>query len=361
MRFWIAVVALVVAAGTAHAHQTSVKYVDVTVDGPRADVRFTVAPVDVTQALGLPADAQPSVAEAAVPAVARFVAAWLAVGPEGEPACAAGPAAAAPADDARFVTVAWRVTCAHDLGRIALDFGGFFALDRSHEAIVGVHAPGETADASIVRAPSPVLVVAAGERPSYTGWVAAGVDHIWEGRDHICFVLALLLVVMLVRVDGVWHTRAPILTLRATATIITAFTVAHSVSLIAAALGYVTLPSRFVECAIAVSILYTAIEDIIRPDVRWRFVLTFAFGLVHGLGFASVLRELLPPDHVIAPLLCFNLGVELGQLAIVLVALPLFWLACRELGAARYRRTVLPVLAGAIAALAVMWLVERLM
>ena len=68
---------------------------------------------------------------------------------------------------------------------------------------------------------------------------------------------------------------------------------------------------------IAASIVYTAIEDVVRPDVRWRFALTFAFGLVHGLGFASMLEELLPPGDVVVPLLVFNLGVELGQLTIV--------------------------------------------
>jgi hypothetical protein len=119
------------------------------------------------------------------------------------------------------------------------------------------------------------------------------------------------------------------------------------------------LPSRLVESSIAFSILYTAIENIARPDVGWRFVLTFGFGLVHGLGFASVLQVMLPPDHVIAPLLGFNLGVELGQLVIVAIALPLVWLLARELGAGRYRRRVLPVLSIAIAVVAIKWLIER--
>jgi hypothetical protein len=211
----------------------------------------------------------------------------------------------------------------------------------------------------VVRANAPVLRATAGERPSLLAWVAAGVDHIWEGRDHVSFVLALLLVVVLARAGATWETRRPVATLRATATIITAFTVAHSLSLIAASLGWVRLPSRLVETLIAVSILYTAIENIIAPDVRWRFVLTFGFGLVHGLGFASVLQEMLPPDHIIAPLLCFNVGVELGQLTIVAVALPLFWLLCSELGAGRYRRRALPALSLLIALVAVKWLVER--
>jgi hypothetical protein len=165
---------------------------------------------------------------------------------------------------------------------------------------------------------------------------------------------------MLVKDGARWTTRPPLATLRHTATIVTAFTVAHSLSLIAASLGWVSLPSRLVESLIAFSILYTALENIVRPDVPWRFMLTFGFGLVHGLGFASVLAVMLPPDHIVAPLLGFNLGVEVGQLVIVMIALPIVWLAARELGAERYRHRVMPALSIAIAVIAVKWLVERL-
>jgi HupE / UreJ protein len=356
-----ALVALVLVGlpGTARAHQTSVKYVDVSVDGSRATVTMTVAPGDVTEPLGLAPDARPNVAEATTPAVAAYVAGWLAVGPDPGPACPPGTPRASAAGDARFVVVEWEVRCAVALGHVALDFRGFFAVDQRHEAIATVHAPGASGDAVVVRAAEPILRVQAGEALGLAGWIAAGIEHIWDGRDHVSFVLALLLVVMLVRDGRRWQTRPPLATLRRTATIITAFTVAHSLSLIAASLGWVQLPSRLVESLIAVSILYTAIENIVHPDVRWRFVLTFGFGLVHGLGFASVLQVMLPPDHIIAPLLGFNLGVEIGQLVIVLIALPLAWLAARELGAERYRRGAMPALSIAIAALAMKWLIER--
>jgi HupE / UreJ protein len=343
----------------AHAHQTSIKYVDVTVDGRRAWIKLTVAPGDVTDALGLPPDARPKVAEATTPRVAAYVARWLALGPDDRPPCPAAAPRAHPDADARFVVVEWEVACSDDLPRLALDFRAFFAVDPRHEAIVTVHEPNATGDATVVRAVDPILRVHAGEQVGLTAWIAAGMEHIWEGRDHVCFVLALLLVVMLVRPQGQWTTRPPLATLRHTATIITAFTLAHSLSLIAASLGWVRLPSRLVESLIAFSILYTTLENIAKPDVRWRFVLTFGFGLIHGLGFASVLQVMLPPDHVIAPLLGFNLGVEFGQLVIVVIALPLAWLCARELGAERYRRRVMPALSIAIAAIAVKWLIER--
>ena len=352
---------IVVAAfvARADAHQNSVKYVDVTVDGRRATIRFTVAPGDVTEPLGLPPDARPPVAEATTPRVAAYVARWLAVGPDGDSPCPAGPPRAQPDADARFVVVAWEVACSRELARLALDFRAFFAVDQRHEAIVTVHPPDAPGDASVVRATDPILHVHAGEEIGLAAWITEGIEHIWDGRDHVCFVLALLLVVMLVHRDGAWATRPPLATLRHTATIITAFTIAHSLSLIAASLGWVRLPSRLVESLIAFSILYTALENIVRPDVRWRFALTFGFGLVHGLGFASVLQAKLPPDHVIGPLLGFNLGVELGQLVIVVIALPLAWLAARELGAERYRRAAMPVVSVALAALAIKWLIER--
>ncbi len=365
------VIAVAAVAAPARAHQTSVKYVDVTALGRRATIALTVAPGDVTEPLGLAPDARPTVVEAAVPAVAAYVAGWLALRPDtgldsgpdagpglGAPCPASRPDAAADSD-ARFVVVRWQVACAADLARIALDFRAFFAVDARHEAIVTVHAPGAPGEAAVVRATDPILRVQAGEAVGLVGWIAAGVDHIWEGRDHVSFVLALLLVVMLVRSGTGWDTRPPVATLRRTATIITAFTVAHSLSLIAASLGWVRLPGRLVESLIAVSILYTAIENIVRPDVRWRFVLTFGFGLVHGLGFASVLAVMLPPYHVIAPLLGFNVGVEVGQLVIVVIALPLAWLAARELVAGRYRRGAMPALSVVLAALAVKWLIER--
>ncbi|HET9627493.1 MAG TPA: HupE/UreJ family protein, partial [Kofleriaceae bacterium] len=232
---------LVIATGRAAAHQTSVKYVDVTVDGARAEVKLTVAPGDVTEPLGLPADARPAVDAALTPAVAGYVARWLALGATAEAACPAGAPRVHADPDRRFVVVEWSVTCAVDLGHLALDFRPFFAVDARHEAIVTVHAPGEPGEAKVVRAAEPILQLSETGDVGLAGWVAAGVQHIWDGRDHVCFVIALLLVVMLRRDgdgDGDWATRPPLATLRRTATIITAFTVAHSLSLIAASLGW---------------------------------------------------------------------------------------------------------------------------
>lgn len=357
----VLVVVAVVAALTAPAaaHQTSVKYVDLTVTSDKTlAVTVKLAPSDVTEPMGLANDAKPPVADAlAHPGVPAYVQGWFAIA-----GCTAGTPTAGPANDAAFVAVSYTATC-ETPRELALDFTPFFQLDARHEAIIRITAPGATAVSTIVRAGEPRVTLRAGEAPSLLAWVKTGMDHIYEGIDHILFVIALLLVVMLQRGvgPGEWHTRGFVLTLKSTAVVITAFTVAHSITLIAAALGMVALPSSFVEAVIAASIAYTAVEDVVKPDVRWRFVLTFAFGLVHGVGFAGTLAGLLPPTDVVVPLLCFNLGVEIGQLSIVLVVLPLLWLAARKIGAARYRRHVLPLLAAPIFLVGLAMVVDRVM
>jgi len=344
-------------AAPARAHQTSVKYIDLSVvDAQRVSVSVKFAPGDVTEALGLPPDAKPERATVLTDArVAPFVIAWFSI-----TGCTHADAKLAPDGDS-YVAATYVLTCSGDPRTLQLDFTRFFQLDQRHEAIVRMTAPGASAIQTIVRASEPRVALKAGEAPSLLAWVKTGMDHIYGGIDHILFVVALLLVVMLHRgvEQGEWHTRALVLTLRSTAVVITSFTIAHSITLIAAALGLVSLPGRFVESMIAVSIAYTAAEDVVKPDVKWRFALTFGFGLIHGLGFAATLAELLPPTDVVIPLLCFNIGVEIGQLSIVLVVLPLLWLVARKIGAARYRRYVLPVLAAPIFLVGIMMVIDR--
>jgi hydrogenase/urease accessory protein HupE len=135
-----------------------------------------------------------------------------------------------------------------------------------------------------------------------------GVEHIFIGYDHICFLIALIVVSRF----------------RDVVKIVTSFTVAHSITLILAALDVVRLNSRLVETCIAATIVYVAVENLWVKDTRHRWLLTFFFGLVHGFGFANVLREMhLPREGLIRCLLSFNVGVEVGQLAIATLLLPL--------------------------------------
>src|SRR5262245_1719857 len=148
---------------------------------------------------------------------------------------------------------------------------------------------------------------------SFRQFLALGVEHILTGYDHVVFLLALLLAG-----GAFWNT----------AKIITSFTLAHSITLALAALDIVRIPSTIVEPMIAVSIVYVGLENLFRSDLRRRWLLTFAFGLVHGFGFAAVLREMgvgAAGGGVAVPLVSFNLGVELGQISIMLLVLPLIW------------------------------------
>ncbi|MDV6029634.1 MAG: HupE/UreJ family protein [Phycisphaera sp. RhM] len=189
-------------------------------------------------------------------------------------------------------------------------------------------------------------------------FVWQGVLHIWIGIDHILFIVALLLPAVLVRQEGKW---VPVPSFRQAflniVKIVTLFTVAHSITLSLASLGVIDLPSRWVESLIALSIVLVAVNTI-RPrfnDKTWLII--FGFGLFHGMGFASVMSELpFRMIHLVKVLIGFNLGVELGQLAIVAVVFPLiFLLRKREL----YQRVVLIGGSVVIGLIASYWFVER--
>jgi hypothetical protein len=186
-----------------------------------------------------------------------------------------------------------------------------------------------------------------------------GVWHIWIGFDHILFLLALLLPAVLVHEARRWRGVDDFGTaLREVLWVVTAFTAAHSITLTLAALRLVELPSRVVESAIAASVVLAALNNLMPVVERRRWIVAFAFGLIHGFGFASVLAELgLPQETLVLSLLGFNLGVEAGQLAIVAAFLPLaFWLRNTRV----YRRGVFVGGSLLTLALALVWLLERL-
>ena len=181
-------------------------------------------------------------------------------------------------------------------------------------------------------------------------YFAAGVEHIFLGYDHVAFLVAIVL----------WARRLwPVIK------IVTAFTVAHSITLSLAVLQIVVIPSAIVEPAIAASIVYVAIENFFSRNVDGRWRDTFAFGLIHGFGFASALQEFgLPRGAVVPALGAFNLGVEVGQVAIVSLVIPLLigldWLIAATRDAAPKRTAPLVyALSGIIAILGCYWILER--
>jgi len=207
-------------------------------------------------------------------------------------------------------------------------------LRGSHEYVLG----GDRPDAKRI-----VMVELAGA--ALSGWLDflwLGIEHILGGIDHLLFLVALLA-----------HTRS----LWGVVKIVTAFTVAHSITLSLAVLGLIDVPDRIIEPLIAASIVWVAVENLIWPGREWRrWLVSFCFGLVHGLGFAGALAELkLEGVTLVQALVGFNVGVEMGQVAFIAVFLPLLAWASRP-PALRHLPRVASLL---VAAIGGFWFVQR--
>ncbi len=192
----------------------------------------------------------------------------------------------------------------------------------------------------------------------FRSFVTEGIRHIWLGFDHLLFLFTLLLPSVVTRREGQWHARNG---LRESGIdilkVVTAFTLAHSLTLSLAALGIIAAPSRIVESMIALTVLIGALNILFPVVQQGRWALALVFGLIHGLGFASVLSGLrLTSSHLLEALVGFNVGVELGQLAIVLVLMPAAFLIRASIF---YRRVLLPTGAALIGVLAMYWMLER--
>lgn len=193
---------------------------------------------------------------------------------------------------------------------------------------------------------------------SFVDFLKHGVWHIWIGFDHVLFLIALILPSVLLRKDTRWE---PVSGFRQAiwnvVKIVTLFTIAHTITLTLATLDVVRVPGRLVEAVIAASVVIAALNNIfpiIQKRIGW---VVFVFGLFHGFGFASVLQELTSnATNLAADLAGFNIGVEIGQLVIILAAFPVLFLLRSNRA---YPRLLLPVGSLVIALLAAGWLVER--
>ena len=239
----------------------------------------------------------------------------------------------------------------------------FFDVDPSHRGLVQWIAPGGDAAQALIfgteSAQQSLALKPAGAWQTLRQYLVDGVWHIWIGYDHILFLLALLLPAVLVRRERQWQ-GAPRFSgaLVEVVKVVTAFTLAHSITLSLAALQVITLPSRLVESAIAASVVIAALNNLRGTVHGRRWMMAFAFGLLHGFGFASVLADLgLPQGALVLALVGFNVGVELGQLAIVALFLPLAFALRRT---RFYQVGVLKIGSLIVAALATWWLVQRL-
>jgi hypothetical protein len=262
--------------------------------------------------------------------------------------------------DGAYTVLRFSARCPHVPTTLEVRYRLLFDLDLQHHGLLQLDSGGRASTAIFTpEAPSQRFELAAPNRVrQFFEYVRHGVWHIWIGFDHILFLLSLLLPAVLVRNGTGW---APAEGAKAAAIdvlkVVTAFTLAHSITLTLAALSIVTLPSRLVESAIAVSVVLAALNNLYPVVSERRWLLAFTFGLIHGFGFASVLSDLgLPRGTLLTCLVAFNVGVELGQLTIVAAFLPAAWILRRSWV---YRRVTLYVGSAAVALLALTWLVER--
>ena len=264
--------------------------------------------------------------------------------------------------DGTYAVLSLSAQCPPLTGALKARYSLLFDVDPTHRGLVQWIAPGSTEAQALVfgneSGEQSLALQPAGAWETLRQYMLDGVWHIWIGYDHILFLLALLLPSVLVRQAGQW---APAPRIGGAAKevikVVTAFTLAHSITLSLAALGLISLPSRLVESAIAASVVVAALSNLFGAVESKRWMMAFAFGLLHGFGFASVLADLgLPKNALVLALVGFNVGVELGQLTIVAVFLPL---AFGLRGTAFYRVGVLKGGSLIVALLATWWLVQR--
>lgn len=253
-------------ARVAAAHQSSTKYVDIRVDGDRAEVTLRCIPGDVTEPMKLAPDAKPSVAAAAAaPGVPAYVASWLAlrVPTENGPVTCSVRDPRARGEDDGFLAVTWSVTCAQPIEILILDFTAFFTLDKRMEALVRI---GDDADSIRVTATdNPIgLDVAPAKLFAFT-------------PERLAFALLIVLVAALAPT----FTRAA----RDAAVMFALYELAH----LAGALGWIAIPTVLAQVLLPATVIYAALETALRPDVRWRAATFATFGLVHGIAHPHAL------------------------------------------------------------------------
>jgi tetratricopeptide (TPR) repeat protein len=323
---------LLLVPSRAHAHATSNSYLELTRTEDSVTGRWRVALRDLDGAVGLEQDGDGRIGDAELSERRAVVESYLLSRLElknDQELCRLTPTALV-ADGNYLVLELGSAACS---GALSLRYDLFFEHDRSHQG--HLHVAGTSELDHIFTHEQRLVSLAPGATGARAAWVqylGQGIWHILIGADHILFLLTLLIGAVL-RVERGRH--VPVVGFRpaflSMAKIVTAFTAAHSLTLSLMALGLVSLPSRWVETAIALSIVAAAANNLWPVVTRRTWLLALAFGLIHGLGFANVLLELgLPRGQLLVALLGFNLGVEVGQLGIVALCFPIaFWLRRR--------------------------------
>lgn len=356
----IALLALSIFSLTAWAHKAGDSYLAISQDGPVVTVAWDVALRDLDLLLVLDANDDKQLTWGEVRTRASDIEALLQANLQIADCQAVGqsaPLAIVQYSDGNYAALRWLMRCAE--APLSIDYTLLAGIDALHRGLLTLSRDGASTSA-VLRPDAGPQVISADDSlwQTFTRFSQEGIHHLLSGYDHVLFLLCLLLPACLIARNGQWQATASLRqSLWQTTAIVTAFTLAHSLTLALAALEIVNLPSQWVESAIAASIVLAALHTIWPRVIASRALLAGGFGLLHGFGFAGVLQGLpLTTGPRLSALAGFNVGVELGQLSVVLAAFPVLWLVRHS---SLYKRIVLPLFAGLIAVVAMLWFVQR--
>jgi len=365
MNRWLLALAFALWGPWAQAHKPSDSYLALRPDGSLVSGQWDIALRDLDFAIGLDADDNGEITWGELrsrhDAVAAYALTRLKLRAAGQdcPLRATGHLVDSHSDGS-YAVLRFTADCGTAFSDLEVTYRLLFDVDPQHKGLLRLDLPGSTVTAifSPDKATQRFGIAGHSRMQQFVDYLVEGVGHIWIGIDHILFLLSLLLPAVVIYRQRQWQAVERFgSAFWDVFRIVTSFTVAHSITLSLAALGVVELPSRFVESAIAASVLLAAINNVYPVVLRSRWIVAFLFGLIHGFGFASVLADLgLPRDALVLALVGFNVGVEIGQLAIVSAFLPLaYFLRATTF----YRRAVLTAGSLVIALIAAVWFAER--
>lgn len=350
---------------SAHAHKPSDSYLSLSVKENAVAGQWDIALRDLDFAIGLDTNADGAITWGELRSrqteIEAYALSRLQLSSAGSPCpVQQGPLLVDNHTDGAYAVLQFQAQCAALRESLQVRYRLFFDIDPQHKGLLRLQYQGTSSTGifSPEKADQQFSLSAPSRLQQFLDYLREGVWHIWIGYDHILFLLALLLPAVAMREAGAWK---PVSAFRPAfwnvLRIVTAFTVAHSITLTLATLGVVSLPSRWVESIIAASVVVAALNNIFPLFSERRWMMAFLFGLIHGFGFASVLSDLgLPQDALVLALVGFNVGVEVGQLAIVAGFLPLIYVLRRSW---LYRRLLLLGGSVVIIILASIWLIER--
>lgn len=355
----------------AHAHKPSDSYLSIQLPpgGTELKGQWDIALRDLEHALGLDRDGDAAITWGELRASQYALAAYAfshlsidSVDREGRRSCpiAFEQLLVDRHVDGGYAVLQFHALCPARPAQLAISYSLLVDVDPDHRGLLNLQAAGSS-QAAVFSGDQPSLTLAIGEPNQWQqlrSFVGEGVWHILHGYDHVLFLLTLLLPAVVLHRQGGWTPRSSLRDALFDVTkVVTGFTLAHSITLSLGVMGWVNLPSRIVESAIAFTVVLGALNNLFPVVTERRWLVAFVFGLIHGLGFASVLGDLgLERGSLGAALFGFNVGVELGQLAVVVMFVPVIYMLRESLF---YRRLVMPMGAVTISAVAAYWFVGR--